>query len=162
MSNFRFLRAEWPSLAQEAARAEHNAYGDPRASCFYARRALELAVNWLYDYDRTLQRPYRDDLSAMLFEPTLGRLVGNTIRAKMDIVRRQGNAAVHKNRPVTSNDSVPVVRELFHVLYWLASQPLLARVSGPAGRAAVRHGHHPKALVGKCSQAAAGRIEGAG
>jgi len=120
VSNFAFLRAEWPTLFAEAARAEHNAYGDQRASCFYARRCLELTVTWLYDADATLQRPYRDDLSAMVFEPSFRTLVGNGIQLKMNLIRKQGNAAVHDKRRLTANDAVPVVRELFHILYWLA------------------------------------------
>ena len=120
MSNFAFLRAEWPELLGEAARAERNGVADPRASCFYARRALELAVTWLYEADRSLQQPYRDDLSARLFEPTFRALVGNDIQTKADLIRRQGNAAVHKTRPVTPNDSLPVLGQLFQVLYWLA------------------------------------------
>ena len=120
MTNFVFLRAEWPDLFSEVARAERNGVIDPRASCFYARRCLELAVTWLYDADRTLQQPYRDDLSARLFEPTFRRLVGNDMQTKMDLIRRQGNSAVHKTRPVTSNDSLPVLGQLFQVLFWLA------------------------------------------
>ncbi len=120
MSNFVFLRAEWPELFGEATRAERNGVVDPRASCFYARRALELTVDWLYQADHILQKPYRDDLSARLFEPTFRRLVSNDIQAKCDLIRRQGNAAVHKSRPVTPNDSLPVLGQLFQVLYWLA------------------------------------------
>jgi type I restriction enzyme R subunit len=120
MSNFAFLRAEWPNLFGEAARAERNGVTDPRASCFYARRVLELAIGWLYETDRTLQEPYRDDLSARLFEPTFRALVGNDVQAKCDLIRRQGNAAVHKTRPVSPNDSVAVLGQLFQVLYWLA------------------------------------------
>ncbi|RBY80902.1 restriction endonuclease subunit R [Geodermatophilus sp. TF02-6] len=121
-SNFAFLRAEWPQLAEEAARAEHNTFGDPRAACFYARRALELAVHWLYDADAALRRPYKDDLSALLFEPTLRTLVGPALHTKMDVLRRQGNAAVHRSKPVTPGESLPAVRELLHVLYWLADR----------------------------------------
>lgn len=120
MTNFAFLRAEWPNFAGEVARAEKNGVADPRASCFYARRCLELAVTWLYDADSTLRQPYRDDLSARLFEPTFRRLVGNDMQTKMDLIRRQGNSAVHKTRPVTSTDSLSVLGQLFQVLFWLA------------------------------------------
>lgn len=118
--NFAFLRAEWPELFVEAAKAERNGVADPRASCFYARRALELAVGWLYGADRTLLQPYRDDLSARLFEPTFRALVGNDIQAKCDLIRRQGNSAAHRTKPVTSTDSLPVLGQLFQVLFWLA------------------------------------------
>jgi type I restriction enzyme R subunit len=120
MSNFTFMRGEWPGLFAEVEQAERNGVADPRASCFYARRVLELAVTWLYEADPTLKPPYRDDLSARLFEPTFRRLVGNDIQAKCDLIRRQGNSAVHRQRPVTPKESLPVLGQLFHVLYWLA------------------------------------------
>ena len=120
MSNFDFMRAEWPDLVEEAARAEHNGIGDPRTSCFYARRCVELAVTWLYEADGALTQPYRDDLSARLAEPSFRRLVGNDVHNKMDLIRRQGNMAVHKTKPVAPSDSVPILGQLFQALYWLA------------------------------------------
>src|SRR3954470_12733160 len=94
-SNFTFLTTAWPELALEAVKAERNAAADPRAACFYARRTLELAILWLYDADRSLRRPYKDDLSAMVFEPSFQAAVEQRVRVKMDFIRRQGNAAVH-------------------------------------------------------------------
>lgn len=120
MSNFGFLQAEWPDLHNEAARAEQIAVADPRASCFYARRCLEIAVTWLFQADNTLRMPYRDELAAKLSEPTLVNLVGPAIRTKMDVIRRQGNAAVHRPGPVAENDAIKVVAELFQVMYWIA------------------------------------------
>jgi type I restriction enzyme, R subunit len=120
VSNFGFLKAEWPELFGEAAQAERLAVADPRTSCFYARRAVELALNWLYEADGSLHEPYQRDLSAMINEPTLVNLVGPALRAKMDVIRRQGNLAVHSRKPVRSNDATRTVAELFHVLYWLA------------------------------------------
>lgn len=40
---FAFLAPEWPEVHEAAARAWSAAIPDPRAACFYARRALELA-----------------------------------------------------------------------------------------------------------------------
>jgi type I restriction enzyme, R subunit len=119
-SNFAFLRTAWPDLALEAQKAERNAAADPRASCFYARRTLELAVHWLYDADRSLRRPYKDDLSAMVFEPSFQAAVEQRVRVKMDFIRRQGNAAVHDRRPIKPEAALGVVRELFHVMFWIA------------------------------------------
>lgn len=47
MSNFSFLQAEWEFIYESAHRAEAAIYSDPRTSCFYACRSLELAVTWL-------------------------------------------------------------------------------------------------------------------
>src|SRR5881397_386796 len=73
MSNFAFLKAEWPELHDAATKAEGLVYPDARAACFYTRRALELAVAWLYQHDRTLTLPYQDHLSALIHEPSFGR-----------------------------------------------------------------------------------------
>ena len=122
MSNFDFLRAGWPQIGEEARRAEHYVNGDPRSSVFYARRALELAVFWLYDADGTLRRPYKDDLAAHLYESSFKQLVGAGILTKMDLIRKQGNNAVHRSTPLKPSDSLPIVRELFHVMVWVASR----------------------------------------
>lgn len=118
--NFGFLRTEWPTLYAEVVKAERYAHGDPRTSCIYARRSLELALAWLYDAEASLVRPYREDLSGLIAEPSLGRLIGPGLRAKMDVIRRQGNVAVHRQTPIVSVEAVRIVGELFHVLYWMA------------------------------------------
>ncbi|MGH3931359.1 MAG: DEAD/DEAH box helicase family protein [Pseudonocardiaceae bacterium] len=118
-SNFVFLRAEWPLLFEDARNAERLVLLDPRTSCFYARRALEQLVMWLFDADRTLRRPYSDKLSALLHEPTFKNLVGPVLLSKAGIIRKLGNHAVHGRRPVGQRDSLAVLRELFHVTFWL-------------------------------------------
>src|SRR4051794_24079384 len=114
-SNFEFLRAAWPELAREATQAERNVSADPRSSCFYARRALERCVQWMYDADATLSRPYRDALSAMVFEPSFPAAVDQRIWTKIDFIRRQGNRAAPDRRPIKAEAAVGVVKELFQV-----------------------------------------------
>jgi type I restriction enzyme, R subunit len=83
MLHFLFLQPEWPDIFTAAAKAELSVYPDPRTACFYARRALELAVAWLYQHDRTLRSPYQDHLSALIHEPTFQALTGPTLHAKI-------------------------------------------------------------------------------
>ncbi len=132
ISNFTFLQPDWPALLAEARRAEAAAHADPRTACFYARRTLELAVAWLYraegGKDGSLRLPYKADLSALLFEPSFQQLVGPAVHAKMDVIRRLGNKAVHDARPVAAQDALAALRELFHVAFWLA-QHYARRVS---------------------------------
>ncbi|MGW6870974.1 DEAD/DEAH box helicase family protein [Streptomyces xanthophaeus] len=118
--NFAFLHAEWPALYDEAIRAERLIHHDPRAACFYARRAVEIAARWMYDKDSSLSEPYKKDLAAMLHEPSFRQLVGPTVNAKMDLIRRHGNNAVHKAAPVPKTVAEASVKELFHSLYWFA------------------------------------------
>ena len=120
MSPFSFLQAEWPDLHDAARRAERLVYADPRASCFYARRCLELAVAWIYKHDPEVRLPYQDNLSALLHEPTFKAAVGEAILTKSRLITRFGNEAVHSPRPIQQNDALTAVRELFHITYWLA------------------------------------------
>ncbi len=119
MSNFGFLQAEFPALFESAAKAESLVYPDPRVSCFCARRALELAVAWLYRHDSALKLPYQDHLSALIHEPTFRDTVGATVHAKVRVIKDLGNLAVHSTRAVRQIDALTAVRELFHFAYWL-------------------------------------------
>ena len=70
MSQFAFLQREWNPVFDAAARAELLVNRDARASCFYARRALELLVAWAFKYDASLKLPYQDNISALIHEPS--------------------------------------------------------------------------------------------
>ncbi|MDR6686222.1 type I restriction enzyme R subunit [Arthrobacter sp. 1088] len=119
-SNFGFMLAEWPDLAQQARRAEQFARIDPRASVFYARYTVERLVEWLYKVEAALELPYKDDLNALLNEPAFKRLVGGAIGNKFTIIRKAGNNAVHNPVGPTVQGAELVLRELHHVCYWLA------------------------------------------
>lgn len=120
MSQFTFLQAEFPAVYESANKAFSAVYPDPRTACFYARRALELTVNWLYQYDNSLELPYHDNLSALIHEPTFKTLVGEAVFNKTRVIIKLGNQAVHSAKPVPINDAINAVREFFHVAYWLA------------------------------------------
>ncbi len=119
-SQFAFLAAEWPDLHEAARKAEALAHPDPRASCFYARRALELAVHWLYKHDPALKLPYQEHLSALIHEPTFKTATGPTVFAKARVLKELGNLAVHSHKPVRQFDSIAATQELFHFCFWLA------------------------------------------
>src|SRR5215831_5992205 len=121
MSNlFAFLEREWPTVFEAATTAAAAARPDPRTACFYARRALELTVAWLYKHDSTLKLPYQDHLSALVHEPTFRRAVGPAIFAKIKVVKDLGNLAVHSHKPIRPFDVLTAAKELFHIAYWLA------------------------------------------
>jgi type I restriction enzyme R subunit len=120
LSNFDFLQTEWTDIHDSALRAEQLVYGDPRAACFYARRALELAITWAYKFDAALALPYQDNLSALIHEPSFKQTAGEAVFNKARVINTLGNRAVHSHRPVPEADALTAVRELFHVAYWLA------------------------------------------
>jgi len=119
MNQFAFLKPEFQPVYELARQAEVAALADPRGACFYARLALESAVKWLYDNERSLRSPYDTALSALIHEGTFRALVGNALVTKARIIKDLGNKAVHDTRPVPVQNAVTCVRELFHFGYWL-------------------------------------------
>ncbi len=140
MSNIAFLEREWPAVFDAAARAEAAVHADPRTACFYARRALELAVSWAYKHDAEFRLPYQDNLSALIHEPSFKQTVGEAVFSKARVINTLGNRAVHSHRAVPEADALAAVRELFHVAYWFA------RTYGRTGRPAPGLSFNPSAL----------------
>src|SRR5213078_3359879 len=119
MSDFSFLQREWPAVFEAAGKAEAAVYTDPRTACFYARRALELTVAWVYKHDAAVKLPYQDNLSALIHEPSFKQAAGEAVFSKARVINTLGNRAVHGRRPIPADDALVAVRELFHVCYWL-------------------------------------------
>ena len=120
MKQFDFLRAEFPAIHEEASNAARSALSDPRTSCFYARRVVELSVKWAFTNDRSLRMPYDDKVSALLHDPAFKRLAGEQVFRFAKEVNRLGNRAVHEPRAITQRDSVAALSALFEFSYWFA------------------------------------------
>jgi type I restriction enzyme R subunit len=119
MSQFGFLNPEWPDLHAAATRAEALARADARASAFYARRFLELAMAWLYRADSRLGKPWQDNLAALIDEPSFRQVAGQAVYYKAVFIKTEGNRAVHSQKVFTEADARNVMRELFHIAFWL-------------------------------------------
>ena len=117
-ANFAFLKQEFPHAAESASYAEHHVYGDPRASCFHARHALERLVKRVYKVEKALSPPRVTNLDAYLTEPAFRAIVPDVVWQKAEYIRQAGNVAVHGNRTPAPEQALNVVRELAHVLYW--------------------------------------------
>ena len=119
MSNFAFIKAEWPAIHADCARAESYLSADPRSACFYSRRAAEVLVAHLYDV-MALSLPYQDDLSARVNDAGFKAKVGVGISQKLNLIRKVGNTAVHDTKPIRPDVALAVLRELHHVVVWAA------------------------------------------
>jgi len=120
-SNFSFLTI-WDQLSDLQARAqkaEANINGDPRVSCFYARNCLELMVHTCFDIDNWLQRPAHDTaLMSLIHDKGFRENLPHPLFAKLKLIIKVGNGAVHDKSAPQSRDALQAVKELYHVLYW--------------------------------------------
>ena len=118
-SNFDFIPLQWSKLKEDASHAEAFALTQPRTSAFYARRALEKIVKWLYDYDSSLKRPYQDNLSALIHEPTFQKLVSPSgLFQYIRLIHKIGNQAAHSDVQIRQYDGIEIVKSLHGVLTW--------------------------------------------
>ncbi|MEM9539598.1 MAG: DEAD/DEAH box helicase family protein [Cyanobacteria bacterium P01_E01_bin.42] len=139
-SNFDFLKPDFPQLFDHASHAEQLAYCAPRASCFYSRFTLEQAVIWLYNSDRYLKLPYDNNLSALIHEQTFQDNLSPGLFPKLRTIQKMGNIAVHRSVAVSPKDSLHLIEELFHFLYWLC------RYYGSNGKTLGKLPFNPKLL----------------
>ncbi len=118
-SNFDLLKPDFPQIFDHATHAENLVYSAPRASCFYIRYTLEQAVHWLYANDPYLQLPYDNNLGALIHEQTFQDNLSPSLFPKLRTIQKMGNIAVHRSAPISTSDSLHLIEELFHFLYWL-------------------------------------------
>src|SRR3546814_10949565 len=71
--------------------------------------------------------PYDRSLNVLLTQPGFEQLLPPHIHQKARLIQKVGNQAVHGNRRVGSGDATRLVRELFHLLFWLARTYTRAR-----------------------------------
>ena len=145
-SQYALIASQWPELHAEALRVEQCALSDPRTACFYARRTIELLVEWVYENDSQLQRPWGEpSLSQLIHAHDFRYLVGVQTLGRVQMIKNLGNEAVHRSEPMRVAASVPVASELFHVLRWLA-------LTYGRDREAARAARFDKALLPKAPQ----------
>ena len=132
--NFAFLKQEFPHAAESASFAERHIFGDPRASCFHARHALERLLMRVYKVDKTLSPPKITNLDGYISDPAFRELVPKVVWQKAEYIRQAGNVAVHGNKSPAPEKALDVVRELFHVLYWTGRTYLRKGAESLAGK----------------------------
>ncbi|MEI7953276.1 MAG: DEAD/DEAH box helicase family protein, partial [Synechococcaceae cyanobacterium ELA182] len=119
-SQYALIAGQWPELHQEALKVEQFALSDPRTACFYARRTIELLVEWVYDNDSQLERPFAaQTLAELMYARVFCDLAGEEMRL-IRLLKDLGNKAVHRTDPIRPGDAVTAARELFQVLRWFA------------------------------------------
>ncbi len=121
MSNFIFLQSipEYAMFAPAAAEAERVYAASPAMCAVGCRKALELAVKWVYAADSTMQMPYKDNLQSLLHEPSFRFAVDRATWGKLPFLVKLGNLAVHTERAVQPGDALLSLRGLFEFIQWV-------------------------------------------
>ena len=121
MSNFSFLepKTEYALFAPACIEAERIYASSPALCAVGCRKALELAVKWVYAADESMKPPYKDNLQSLIHEPTFRFAVDNNTWGKLPFIIKLGNLAVHTQRTVQKNDALASLRALFEFVEWI-------------------------------------------
>lgn len=117
MSNFSFIKSEWPEVFEECSLAETYLTNDPRSACIYSRRVAEMLVQYIYEVSG-LPESYVSDLAARVNDPAFKNLTGHSITYRLNAIRKVGNTAAHGTGTVSLETATQVLRDLYTVVKW--------------------------------------------
>lgn len=120
-TNFDFLKSKkiFNNFADSAIEAEKSLLVSPATCAILSRRAVELAVKWVYSYDDDLTIPYQDNISSLIHEQTFRQIIDPNLFPLLRYIIRLGNTAVHTNANITRDEVVLSLRNLHEVISWI-------------------------------------------
>lgn len=121
MSNFSFLenQKEYTLFASACIEAERVLATSASMCAVGCRKALELAVNWVYSADSTIQQPYKNNLQSLIHEPSFRFAVDETTWHKLPYIIKLGNLAVHTSKSISRSDAILALNALFEFVEWI-------------------------------------------
>jgi type I restriction enzyme R subunit len=120
-ANFAFLQGQKEYVLFTAAciEAERVLATSPAMAAVGSRKALELAVKWVYSADNTVKLPYKDNLQSLLHEPSFRFAMENQTWGKLQYIVNLGNLAVHTEKAINRSEAVLSLAALFEFIQWL-------------------------------------------
>ncbi|MBF2055415.1 MAG: DEAD/DEAH box helicase family protein [Candidatus Sericytochromatia bacterium] len=121
MSNFEFLRQKplFAEFAEACIDAEASLAVSYASAAMQTRRALELAVKWVYAYESELKVPYQDNLSALIHDHHFKGILPATLFPRLRLIVQLGNKAAHTARPVPREQAVEALHSLYEFVAWI-------------------------------------------
>lgn len=121
MSNFGFLdtKKEYTLFSPACIDAEKIYASAPAMCAVCCRKALELAVKWVYAADETVKMPYKNNLQSLIHEPSFRFTVDSNTWGKLPFIIKLGNLAVHTERNIQPSDALASLKALFEFIQWI-------------------------------------------
>ena len=122
MTNFDFFTKDkqFNTFSNAAIAAEKIIHIDPAACAVNCRRAMEIAVKWMYSVDGSLVMPYQDTLVSLMGSEEFRDIVGEDIYKRMNFIRKVGNNAAHSGKKVSYDEAALCLENLYVFLDFIA------------------------------------------
>ncbi|KLU59959.1 type-1 restriction enzyme R protein [Peptococcaceae bacterium CEB3] len=121
LANFDFLQGqtEYALFSAACIEAERVLATSPAMAAVGSRKAFELAVKWVYSADNTITVPYKNNLQALIHEPSFKFAMENQTWNKLPYIINLGNLAVHTGKAINRSDAVLSLSSLFEFVQWV-------------------------------------------
>lgn len=119
-SNFDFLQKneQYRLFARACIDAEKVLTTSPELCAIASRKAMELAVKWVYSADN-ITLPYKTTLQALIYEPSFRFALDNITWSKLPFIIKLGNLAVHTGKNIAKADALLSLQALFDFIMWI-------------------------------------------
>lgn len=128
MSNFSYFkdRTEYKSFIFNCIEAEETVKKYLDSSIKSSRKALELAVKWVYKNDKrldlykNLQKNAFPNLYTMTTDNNFKNLIGSNLSDKVDYIRKIGNSSAHTSNTIDlERKAIHCLENLFDFIQWI-------------------------------------------
>lgn len=119
--NFDFLKKEekYNDFTYACIEAEKSLVVSYASTAILTRRALELAVKWVFSYDHELEAPYQDNLASLIHDYRFKDIMDTKLFPMITYIQKLGNKAVHSAAPITREQAVLALYNLFEFVSWI-------------------------------------------
>ncbi|CCL27336.1 TPA: DEAD/DEAH box helicase family protein [Clostridioides difficile] len=121
MGNFDFLQKKknFNSFNTACLEAEKSILVSPSTCATITRRALELAVKWLYANDSDLVLPYQDNLSTLIHNNSFIELIDYDMLPLLKYIVKLGNLSVHTSANIERGEAILSLNNLHQFVSWI-------------------------------------------
>ena len=121
MANFDFLQGivEYKVFAEAAIEAERVFHSSPSMCAIGCRKALELAVKWVYTADTSMIMPYKDNLQSLLHAKSFKDELPESLWRELQPIVKMGNLAVHSDAKILPRTAIISLQALFNFIEWI-------------------------------------------
>ncbi|HBG4771065.1 TPA: DEAD/DEAH box helicase family protein [Clostridioides difficile] len=121
MGNFDFLQKKknFNSFNTACLEAEKSILVSPSTCATITRRALELAVKWLYTNDSDLLLPYQDNLSTLIHNNSFIELIDYDMLPLLKYIVKLGNLSVHTSANIERGEVILSLNNLHQFVSWI-------------------------------------------
>ena len=121
MGNFTYLKEHplYSSFSSACIEAEAGFKVSYDTAAILSRKALELAVKWLYTHDNDLQLPYDNSLSALIHAACFKDVIDMSHFKGIKFIKDLGNRAVHSSKGVDKEQAVFSLKALHRFVGWI-------------------------------------------